>query len=74
MLDVNEPLIGIVAGSMREVAQWREGNIVPITSHDQYERIRGIKLDHVFEVGTWYEWAGQSTLNMIQALAHNKRR
>lgn len=66
MLDVNEPLIAVVAGSMWEVAAWKDSNIIPVTGIKQLDQLRGIDLTRVYEVGTWHKWLSPNNLQILQ--------
>jgi hypothetical protein len=62
MLDVNEPVIAVLGGSTREIAQWKDANIISIANPQQLNAIFGLEFTETYEIGTWHKWASLDML------------
>ena len=49
-------IIVVVAGNRDQFQYWLRHNVISITSKDDINKLRGIKIEQVYYEGTYYEW------------------
>lgn len=61
--------IVVITGNKDQFHHWLRHNTISVSSEEEIEKLRGIKIDKIYYEGTYYEWFDARSKDILKYLS-----